>query len=232
MQDLIAALAEAQRKLESGDLDHAGLELACQNARELYERLIVLRHRSREMQLAPQAATAKPDKTNVRSSVDARDLDLLPDVKEPPPIRLDTRPQEVSPRQTSLIEAIEETQSGKEAKRPEPVKDNGNTLHKDGPGTPPIKKADPAPSLAEKLTKAQIGSLAKSISLSHKFWFVSELFGGDRIAYEKSIMALDGMQDRDQAEVFLQTEVLAKLKKPADPEALITIRDLIERRFP
>ncbi len=231
MQDLIAALAEAQRKLESGNLGHDGLELACQNARELYERLIVLRHRSREMQLAPQAATAKPDKTNVRTT-DVRDLEIRPEVKDPPPIRLDTRPPEVSPRQTSLIEAIEETQSEKEAKRPEPVKGNGNALPKDEQRTPPIKKAEPVPSLAEKLTKTQIGSLAKSISLSHKFWFVSELFGGDRIAYEKSIMALDAMQDRDQAEVFLQTEVLAKLKKPADPEALITIRDLIERRFP
>ena len=229
MQDLIAALAEAQRKLESGNLGHDGLELACQNARELYERLIVLRHRSREMQLTPQATTAKPDKTSVRSAGDARALEIRPEVKEPPPIRLDTRPPDVSPRQTSLIDAIEETGAHElQGSMPTPAK----AEEKENGKPQPIKKADPVPSLAEKLTKAQIGSLAKSISLSHKFWFVSELFGGDRIAYEKSIMAMDAMQDRDQAEVYLQTEVLAKLKKPADPEALITIRDLIERRFP
>lgn len=229
MQDLVAALAEAQRKLESGDLGHEGLEQACQNARELYERLIVLRHGSREMQLTGARTNAKRDKTDVRSVNDERDLQIRQEVNEPPPIRLDTRPPEISPRQTSLIDAIEETNGSKKAERA-PVQQK--VEEKEIARTQPIKKADPVPSLAEKLTKAQISSLAKSISLSHKFWFVSELFGGDRIAYEKSIMAIDAMQDRDQAEVYLQTEVLAKLKKPADPEALITIRDLIERRFP
>ena len=226
MQDLITALAQAQRDLEAGKLGHDGLEHACVNARELYERLIVLRHRSREAQIAARPAVAKPDKTDVHGP-GKRDLEMIHEVKEPPPIRLDTRPPEISPRQTSLIDAIEET-NGSKKDETGPVQKQ--IEEKERPR--PIKSADPIPSLAEKLTRSQISSLAKSISLSHKFWFVSELFGGDRIAYEKSIMALDGMQDRDQAEVFLQTEVLAKLKKPADPEALITIRDLIERRFP
>ena len=232
MQELVSALAEAQRNLENGTLGHDGLEQACLNARELYERLIVLRHRSREVQLSGRVEPAKRDKTAVSLSTEMQSLNDLSDVKEPAPIRLDTRPPEISPRQTSLIEAIEETQSQKDAKRAETVKEKSNTVTKDEPKPASIKKADPIPSLAEKLTKTSITSLAKSISLSHKFWFVSELFGGDRIAYERSVMALDAMQDRDQAEVFLQTEVLAKLKKPADPEALITIRDLIERRFP
>src|SRR5690606_15437841 len=85
--------------------------------------------------------------------------------------------------------------------------------------------------VAEKLEKASIQSLGRSISLSHKFWFVSELFSGDRIAYEKSIETIDKLDQRSAAQNYIDKEVITRMKKNADPEALAIFMDLIERRF-
>jgi len=227
--DLVSALADAERGLAAGTMGQEGLETACSDARELYERLVVLRHKAREAALAGAVAQAS----------DKPKEETAPPVKPPPPttvtvaepggIRLDTRPPDTPPRQTSLIEAIEATEQ-------EP--------HTGGEGTPRSAADPPAPgdvkrdtksktspTLAEKLEKSSIADLGKAISLSHKFWFVAELFNGDRIGYEKTIIMLNGLPGKEAALALLDDEVLPKLKKPADPEALAAFRELLERRF-
>ena len=96
---------------------------------------------------------------------------------------------------------------------------------------PAPASSKPAPTLAEKLEQAAIPDLAKAISLSHKFWFVAELFNGDRITYDKSIDRLNTMPDGAAAQAFVQAEVIDKLRKPADPEALATFTELVKRRY-
>jgi hypothetical protein len=223
IQELVSALTDAERGLTSGELDLEGLETACSDARELYERLVVLRHKAREAALTPPTRSAAPTPTSKENRPTEERK-----VSEPLSVRLDTRPPVVSPRQTSLIEAIEATADAEVTHErtaemmavPEaPSKPTGTTAPK-GPTT-----------LAEKLEKASISDLSKAISLSHKFWFVAELFGGDRITYDKSIGLLNALGDKEKAIVYMETEVLAKLKKPADPEALATFMDLIERRY-
>ena len=166
MNELVAALAVVERQLASGEMDITGLDAACNDARELYERLVVLRHKAREAALS---------------------LSTQPKVKEPPPapapvsvpdplaIRLDTRPEN-GPRQTSLIEAIE-------ASEEKPAKTPAAAPSRPADRVPSTK----APTLAETMERAAIPDLAKAISLSHKFWFVAELFNGDRINYEMCI---------------------------------------------
>ena len=169
MNELITALAKAERELAGGTLGVDGLETACADARELYERLIVLRHKAREAAVASPAPAVAPART----------------------------------------------QSGVEGPAPAPA--------------PASSK--PAPTLAEKLEQAAIPDLAKAISLSHKFWFVAELFNGDRITYDKSIDRLNTMPDGAAAQAFVQAEVIDKLRKPADPEALATFTELVKRRY-
>lgn len=230
MSELMAALSEAERALNEGRLGLEGLESACGNARELYERLVVLRHKAREAALSGSLGkTTQP----------VREEQLVPPppaakaapVEQPeelPSLRLDTKPPDISPRQTSLIEAIEEVQ--------EDVPPAPKAAAPETPTNAP--KAAPAPpttalptTLAEKLEKAPVTDLAKAISLSHKFWFVAELFNGDRIGYEKTVTLLNGMGGRDEAVGYVEKEVVAKLKKPADPEALATFMDLLQRRY-
>ena len=211
ISELVSAMAQADQGLTSGTLGLDGLETACGDARELYERMVVLRHKAREAAVGQNVA--KEPLTKPTASEGA--------VEAEKPVRLDTRPApEVSPRQTSLIEAIESTEQEPTTLKhviPKPM------ASREGSGSPP--------SVAEKLEKAAVGDLNKAITLSHKFWFVAELFNGDRINYEKAIEQLNGMAGPDDARRYIETEVVAKLKKPADPEALSTFTHLVQRRY-
>lgn len=215
INELVAALAAADKGLTSGALGADGLEGACDDARELYERLIVLRHKAREAMVNPAAeepASPKPQQNVLREPAST----VVPEER---PVRLDTRPPVEPPsRQTSLIDAIEHTE------KQEPAKPQTTS-------SSPEYGAKAAPSVAEKLEKAAVADLGKAISLSHKFWFVAELFNGDRIAYDKSIEKLNTFKDLAEAKAFVSAEVMAKLKKPADPEALATFNELVERRY-
>ncbi|MEZ4756362.1 MAG: hypothetical protein R2817_06010 [Flavobacteriales bacterium] len=225
MNELLAELSRAERELASGALGVEGLEVACADARELYERLIVLRHKAREAAVAPAAKVVEREEPAPAAA------------KEPTPdpsaIRLDTRPPDVSPRQVSLIEAIEATESTKADVAPPPAP-KPPTAPKPAAAPRSAAPTEPKkgiPTLAEKLEQAAIPDLAKAISLSHKFWFVAELFNGDRITYDKTIDLLNGMADGASAQAYLEQEVLAKLRKPADPEALATFSELLKRRY-
>jgi len=225
IDELVAALAKAQRGAGSGSLALEQLDAACDDARELYERLIVLRHKAREATTTREAMPAKQD---LFPSGDQKREDPKPEppplTAEPKPVRLDTRPVEISPRQTSLIEAIERTDLEL------PLKVDERTA-RSAPNTTERSPAAKAPTLAERHEHAAVADLGTAISLSHKFWFVAELFNGDRVNYEKSIDKLNGFASFKEAQAFVQNEVIAKLKKPADPEALSTFTDLVQRRY-
>lgn len=228
IHELVAALTAAEQGLVSGTLGQEGLEVACSDARDLYERLIVLRHKARESTVVfhPRAAAegipaVVPQAEGVKEPPPAT-------AAEPRPVRLDTRPvMDAAPRQTSLIEAIANTEQERATVSPSDTR----TTEVPQKVTEAQAASKQQPSLAEKLEKAALGDLGKAISLSHKFWFVAELFNGDRIAYEKSIEKLNSFGGAAEAQAYLEKEVLAKLKKPADPEALTTFTELVQRRY-
>lgn len=225
IQELIGALSNTERGLASGSLDLEGLETACNDARELFERLVVLRHKAREAALV----SSRPAPTSPPAEVPPS----RPAEVETPTLRLDTRPPAASPRQVSLIEAIEESTTPETDPAPPATPTSKAPEPRDSPTVKPLP-ADAAKgpvTLAEKLERSSIQDLTKAISLSHKFWFVAELFGGDRIAYDRTIGLLNALGDRQKAVSYVETEVIGKLKKPADPEALATFMDLLQRRY-
>lgn len=227
MNDLVNALAKTETALAAGALDLGGLETACADARELYERLVILRHKAREATV--QAGHIPPHRPETAAPPDHTAVATPPvaQVAEPSAIRLDTRPPEAAPRQVSLIEAIEASE-----KLPEMTAAPEEAAQTREPQLTPAPSGPQVPStLAEKLEKASIPDLAKAISLSHKFWFVAELFNGDRITYDKAVDRLNAMGGLAEAEAFIQAEVLTKLTKPADPEALATFNELVKRRY-
>lgn len=207
MSELIDDLRRAEEGLRRGDLSLEALDASCGNARELYERLVVLRHKAREARHA-KAAPPPPPPTPPQ-----------PEAPPAPSIRLDTRP--AAPRQTTLEEAIAEQQPPQPAAPPPPA-----------PAAPAKAPAPrPGESVAEKLERSRIADLGKAISLSDKFWFIKELFGGDAKAYEQGIAALNAASDLRSAEQWLQDEALSRLQTKPDPEALEVFHELLERRF-
>lgn len=217
MHELLQRIDQALNELEAGKLDLDRLDAACTDAQQLYERLVVLRHKAREAKRAPVAAPANPE--------------VAPEVAMPS-LRLDTRPAEAPIRQTSLIDAIAETEEPPPAK-PEPP------APKAPEPTPPAKPTKPvpppsepkAPSLAERTEQGPVGDLHKAIALSQKFWFVAELFAGQRDRYEKAIDSLNGMKQAEEARRFITAEIVGKASKPPAEDALRAFNELVERRF-
>lgn len=210
MSALVEALRKAEEGLRGGNLGLEALDRAADDAREFYERLVVLRHKAREQaQMKPMVKEPPAPEPKASAPEPAPEPTA-------PSIRLDTKPPDA--RQTSLIEAIAE-------KEEEPVMKTAAEYLKEATTS---KKAPE--SVAEKMGKAHINELGKAISLSHKFWFTAELFGGDAKAYEAGIARIDAANDLENAQAFLDHE-LGKLKKAADPEALETFTELLQRRF-
>ena len=325
MQELTDSLSSAMGRLQEGKLGPEELEQATTDARLLFERLVVLRHKLRE------AAVGHNTKSPVLS-------DVAP-VAEPTmsPMRLDTRPPEAPAHQTSLIDAIAETESipvpAKKADKPKaekPVMPKAVPAEKpaepkaektvepaiaepapksaepkaeeakpeepkakepeaapvpaEKPKTAPMEVAEPkaempkaapmpvaerktaqmefeepksekpkdtptpivAPkpprprtvlpaeerpiTVADKMEHAPVADLRKVIALSQKFWFVAELFSGERDRYEKTIDALNAMESFGPANAYLESEVLAKLPKQPG-EVADTFRELLKRRY-
>lgn len=221
MEQLLQRLQVAFAALAEGKLDEPGLDAATQDAQALYERLVVLRHKLRERTKAPAPAEQV--------------------AIELPAMRLDTRPAEDGPRQTSLIDAIAESEQGHGAEPPVAV----SATAADGPPpakatapppaipAPEVRKAKAAPagaSLGERLENAPVNDLNKAIALSQKFWFVAELFDGQREQYEQAIATLNAARSAEDAREHLTT-ILGKARHKPDPEAVKALQDLIDRRF-
>ena len=90
INELVKALAAAEQGMSAGTLSLEGLETACTDARELFERLVVLRHKARETRMGP---TAEPPVKVPAQKTEAP----IAKAEAPEPLRLDTRPMEVSP---------------------------------------------------------------------------------------------------------------------------------------
>ncbi len=208
MEQLLERLREAIDSLAVGRLGEAALNSAAEDARSLYERLVVLRHKVRERAAAPPVPEPAPSPVEL------------------PPMRLDTRPAEAPVRQTSLIDAIAETEATTPAPPPSPMPVPEAPTDA---GRQPVPKA-PAPSLSERLEQAPVKDLHKAIALSQKFWFVAELFDGQRERYEKAIDALNACRSAADAHKYLEVEVLAKVRRTPDPDAVKALQELIDRR--
>ncbi len=262
MNELIRSLQQAMGRLGEGKLDLPELEQCTEDARAIYERMVVLRHKAREAAVgAGKQVAAKA--TGVRPAT-VEEAIAEADVKESV-IRLDTRPAEASPHQTSLIDAIAETETPPVPKPtvevpkpvaavpkppappkpapevhtpPEPPKPAVEAPMPPAPPKPKTPKAPPVKekqeqpiSLADKMEHAPVADLRKAIALSQKFWFVAELFGGERDRYEKAIDAINAMANKEEAEAYMRTEITDKLPKPPGEEVSATFTDLLQRRF-
>lgn len=252
MSALVDALRTAEQGLRGGTLPLTALDDAANDARELYERLIVLRHKAREAAHAkpkPSTAPAPPVTAKAEAPVTASPTAQEPAASVKPVAASEPRPsetakpEEAKPAPALLAPAAAPIRLNTRPAEPEPAEAE-EPVHVMKTAAEYLKEAQaakahpakapaarPAESVAEKLERARIADLSKAISLSDKFWFTKELFAGDAKAYEVGVSLLNSAKDRDEAQGFLQEDLLTKLKSPPDAEALEAFTELIERRF-
>ena len=224
MQELVEELSHYLAEIEEGNGDLDRLKEMVDNARELYERLVVMRHKAfeetadeeivKEIVEEPSPATAVETESeetfqeSIPFSIESHEIEEAEETKES---RADTstEPTAVPENQTSLIDAIEEIKGESVAEK--------------------YELENESESLVEKLEKAPIEDLVSVITLNQKFQFIKELFGGDNERYIAEIDSFDRMDSWASAK-----NVLASLKeelKWEEGETEDEFIELIQRRY-
>lgn len=204
--------------LEEGEMELEELQLALDNAREIYERLVVLRYRAydelvhttREMPMS--AETVVPELPAQESLVEVSETPFI----EEQEVVVD---EEVIPvtEPESLFDAVDNVQP-----QPAPIVEQVTT--------PAIQKPVEHESIGEKLSKSPIPDLKRAIGLNQKFLFINTLFAGDAIAYDETLSEINAMQSYADAESKC-SELRLKYKWSDEEPTTVQFEDLVERRF-
>lgn len=87
------------------------------------------------------------------------------------------------------------------------------------------------PELVEVLAKPRIADLRKSISINEKYQFIGSLFRGDEDMFERSVKTLNNFTVMQEAQYWMQRELLIKLGWNEEDELVQRFFELVSRRF-
>ena len=226
------------KRLEFGELKASELDELVEDARDLYDRLTVLRYRYYD-----EKVKAKKKKENLKGEIPLL-FKMEGDAEANEEKDIPNNP-EISPNQTSLIDAIEEIQTEdvsepvqeeksepketkKEAKKPKVETPKVEELNFDQ--EVPVS-TDEEESLVEKMERAPITNLKKEIALNQKFRFINELFDGKADEYNSLINQIDSASDLDAAMKLVNEQGRSKYSWNEEIEEVEQFTDLVERRF-
>lgn len=217
MQELAASVKGHVDELSNGNLSLEEIEAVVAEMRDLYERLVVVRHgaylekgglsneEGSQLSQEGKATNEEQESGEEQSNVEAYTEEGVNEPAAPSLFKLDTQ-QAIEPsvpdNQTSLIDQIEEL--------------DGNSGEE---------------SLAEKMEQTPIADLRKAIGLNQKFWFIKELFNDDADAYDAAIEAFETADSLDAAQVWFDASVRPDLGEDHDEKAVLKFLELLERRF-
>jgi hypothetical protein len=230
IQDLAATVLAGIDELNLGNLSIDQLEVLTENSRELYERLVILRHKAYDQNIKGKESPA-PEK-----------------VEEPSngfsiPFKIETP---VAPNQVSLIDAIEEVTKQEEIvatvepviEKPAPLVEkavppamsvnSANAVAAESLNDRLSKAVGAVNTLAQKLEHTPIPDLKRAITLNQRFQFSKELFKGNNQDYEVAIDRLNSI-NRDEALSHLE-QLKSKYAWNNESQVTLDFIDLIERR--
>ena len=257
MSDLVEAMLDAESGLRNGSLGIEKLDRACDDARELYERLVVIRHKAREAMkpkeaAAPATIASKP--VAVEQPKATAPVVPVPQPKPAPaptpvvakpapaPVAIDA-PEPVAakpivaPVPATAIKLDTRPQEAREEDVAVAVapKADGTVMRT---AAEFLKAAEAAranvakpTSIAEKLEKAHIDDLGKAISVSDKFYYTKVLFNNDKGAFERTVQKLNSAKDMEEATALLDGSMSAEARKSENPEARASLIEVLQRRF-
>jgi hypothetical protein len=85
--------------------------------------------------------------------------------------------------------------------------------------------------LAAALNGTPVRDLKKAIGVNDRYVFISELFRGDEVMYERSIKTINGFRILPEAEYWMQRELKVKLGWDENRETTRHFYQLVKRRF-
>lgn len=245
LQSLAQQLADQLNGLYSGKNKKDSLEQMVNHSRELYERLVVLRHKAYEQEVQPVTETPIAAAIELEMPTISLDLDTPVFANTSNPIQeekveetssfvfeMDSEIEpvaesavesemEMDTRQVNLMDMIEEVTQEKTS----PAADNNTPIIS---LNEILAQQQTQHTILKALEKAPIEDLKKSITMNQRFQFARELFKGDSEQYELSISELNN------APAERAFEVLENLKRKWSWDttsiAYIELEELVQRR--
>jgi hypothetical protein len=85
--------------------------------------------------------------------------------------------------------------------------------------------------VGHRLTDSPVRDLKKAIGINDRFVFISELFRGDEVMYERSIKTINGFRIYPEAQYWIERELKIKLAWDDSKETTRHFYQLVKRRF-
>jgi hypothetical protein len=246
LQSLAQQLTDQLNHLYSGQYKKESLESMVSNARDLYERLVVLRHKAYEQEVNIISAEEKPN-ADIEVQIPTFTLDLseISETKIDVSVEEEVIPAQIESmtdqRQVNLMDMIEEvtkTDHSSDVELSETFLAETPTEISSDPiqlETTPIVSLNDILSqnqntstLLNRLEKSKIDDLKKSITMNQRFQFARELFNGDSEQYEITISALNNCEPEKALEIFQNCK--QKWAWDETSIAFIELLDLVQRR--
>lgn len=217
------------KQLESGKISEEDLVNMTDASRDLYERLIVLRHKAFEQMVHEEETIEEqteeitpPKEEEVREMPEPvmveKPDDEVNELKEPEPEE-EVRPiipiggAEVSPNQISLIDSIEEIKQMEQS-----INDR-------------FKESGSEKSLAQTLQHKTVEDLSSSIGINQKFRFISQLFKEDKEAFDTSIDRLNTFNSYLEADEFIHNTLSEQYGWDDKDPVVKELVELTKRRY-
>lgn len=246
INDLAISLAEQIKKINTGHLSVKDLEAAVNQAKDIYERLIVLRHKAYEKFGEPQTNVVEPVKENVKE-VEIKPIDFTafedesakkvsaPKVVKPslPDVGFDFTQDDAPIEKTEAPVVAQEVKKPLDVVRAE-IKSESKSMHENFakeelPLNEKLKQDSDLP-LRKKLQIKPISDLRSEIGIGKKFEYINFLFGGDSKAYEAGIDALNACQSGEEAKQKLN-DFGSQYNWNFEEKSIIKFVELVELKF-
>ena len=245
LDQLVKNISENINLLNNGQLNSSQIEALTENTRDLYERLIVIRHKTYE-KFGESEAESTPEvekevietvtelaeesifdfapeevKEEVKEEVDdMMSFDFSEPIAETQPVIEEEPIVETAVEEETIPEV--ETPIEKEMSSLNDSISSASTSLNDG-----FKSSH---SLADRLNQSKIVDLKSSIDINKKFSFITGLFAGSNEDYNEAISTLNSCTDGDQARNLLGG-LAEKHRWDVEEKTVLTFVELIERRY-
>jgi len=213
---LVAKIQSALTQLENKQLSVSDIDSIQENAKELFERLTVLKYLALE-KLVESTDTSKKVKTaDENREASTEDADI------PVAIKISASEPTVPENQTNLLDAIKE--SKEEVNEPEIPTDDQSLNEK-------LNASPSADSLSEKLKKQPINDLITAIGINQKFLFMNDLFEGERDEFHNSLSELNKFDSFLDADNYIKNNLMVKYNWDMENQSVVRFMELVERRY-
>jgi len=230
IEAIIKNLKKNAALLTSGNLSSSEFENMINDSRDLYERLIVMRHKAFEdvvhgetefsgfnLNVLKKKNPEKKKKENIQTAIPVEEASAQTSLLNPKHVNpekvikepeLELNEDEVDENQTNLLDEIDDSQSINDLLSQRPTDDT----------------------IAERMQKKPIKNLKKAIALHKKYLFINDLFAGQNDSYDYAIDRLNSFSSFDEAVSYLN-ELKNENGWDNESKSVVVFQELVERRY-